>query len=204
VRPGVGRLRAEVEALIDEPVTEVVAGDATTAATGAAGPTSRVVVGTEAVLHHVRRADVVAFVDFDEELLAARYRAGEQAFVLLVRAARLLGPRARGGRLLVQTTLPGHEVVEAALHADPERLTELERAKRQALRYPPTTALAEVSGPSADVFVAALATAEVEVLGPSAGRWLIRAADHGALADALASVPRPPGRLRVEVDPLRV
>ena len=33
------------------------------------------------------------------------------------RAARLVGPRAGGGRLLVQTFLPRHEVVQAALHA---------------------------------------------------------------------------------------
>jgi primosomal protein N' (replication factor Y) (superfamily II helicase) len=36
------------------------------------------------------------------------------------------------------------------------------------------------------------------------GRWLVRAADHRVLCDALAAVPRPPGRLRIEVDPLRV
>ena len=44
----------------------------------------------------------------------------------------------------------------------------------------------------------------VEVLGPSDGRWLLRAADHPTLCDALAATARPPGRLRVEVDPLRV
>jgi primosomal protein N' (replication factor Y) (superfamily II helicase) len=44
----------------------------------------------------------------------------------------------------------------------------------------------------------------VEVLGPDEGRWLIRAAGPAALADALAAVPRPPGRLRIEVDPQRI
>ena len=61
----------------------------------------------------------MAFLDIDVELLAPRYRAAEQAMALLVRAARLVGPRAGGGRLLVQTFLPHHEVVQAALHADP-------------------------------------------------------------------------------------
>ena len=32
-------------------------------------------------------------------------------------------------------------------------------------------------------------------------RFLVRAGDHAALADGLAAVDRPPGRLRVEVDP---
>jgi hypothetical protein len=43
----------------------------------------------------------------------------------------------------------------------------------------------------------------IDVLGPDGGRWLIRAPDHRALCDALAAVPRPAGRLRIEVDPLR-
>ena len=47
----------------------------------------RVYVGTEAALHRVEHADTVAFLDFDRELLAPRYRAGEQAMALLARAA---------------------------------------------------------------------------------------------------------------------
>jgi hypothetical protein len=35
-------------------------------------------------------------------------------------------------------------------------------------------------------------------------RWLVRAPDHRTMADALAAVPRPPERLRVEVDPTDV
>jgi primosomal protein N' (replication factor Y) (superfamily II helicase) len=41
------------------------------------------------------------------------------------------------------------------------------------------------------------------VLGPANDRWLLRAPDHKVLCDALAATPRPPGRLRIEVDPLR-
>ena len=58
------------------------------------------------------------------------------------------------------------------------------------------------SGAGADDFVGALGS-EVEVMGPADGRWLVRAPDHGVLCDALAAVPRPAGRLRVSVDPLR-
>jgi primosomal protein N' (replication factor Y) len=43
----------------------------------------------------------------------------------------------------------------------------------------------------------------VEVLGPADDRWIVRAADHRTLCDALSAVIRPPGRLRIEVDPLR-
>ena len=201
LRQGVTRVRDEIEALVGEPVAEVTGARP---ADGDAGLT-RVVVGTEALLHQVGAADVVAFLDFDQELLAPRYRAAEQAFGLVARAARLVGGKAGGGRLVLQTFIPRHEVVQAALHADPARVAAAERDRRELLRFPPTTALAEVSGAAAPAFVDALgAPPGVEVIGPADGRWLVRAPDHAALCDALARTARPPGRLRVAVDPPRV
>jgi len=106
--------------------------------------------------------------------------------------------------MLVQTRLPGHEAIDAAVHADPSRLAVVETARRAVLRFPPHSAVAAVSGQAAAAFVAALpGDRDVEVLGPSRDRYLIRAADHRTLCDTLAATPRPPGRLRVEVDPLR-
>jgi primosomal protein N' (replication factor Y) len=58
---------------------------------------------------------------------------------------------------------------------------------------------------AAPAFIEALGhPAGVDVLGPSDGQWLVRAPDHQVLCDALATVTRPPGRLRLEVDPLRI
>jgi primosomal protein N' (replication factor Y) len=202
LRVGVSRAREELSALAGEPVAEVTA--AGVVGDGDRG-VGRVVVGTEAVLHHVRSADVVAFLDLDQELLAPRYRAAEQVMALVVRAARLLGGRSGGGRLVLQTRTPRHEVVEAALHAEPARLARAEDGRRVVLGFPPYAALAAVSGPSAPAFVEALGDPPgVDVLGPDDGRWLLRAGDHTALCDALAATPRPGGRLRIEVDPLRV
>jgi primosomal protein N' (replication factor Y) len=200
LRQGVTRVRDEIAALVGERVDEV------TAASGASdAPRSRVVVGTEATLHQIDRADAVAFLDFDQELLAPRYRAAEQALGLLARAGRVVGGKAGGGRLVVQTHVPRHEVVQAALHGDPSRVASAEREQRTQLRFPPVTAMAEVSGATAEAFVGALAgPLGVEILGPSDGRWLVRASDHRTLCDALAATPRPPGRLRVAVDPPRV
>lgn len=196
LRIGVSRAREELEHLAGRPVGEV------TAATEGV-PDSPVLVGTEAVLHRLPAADGVAFLDFDQELLAPRYRAAEEALSLLALASRLLGGRARGGRLVVQTRVPQHEVLTSALAADPGRLSVSEAGVRQALSLPPVTALAVVSGAAADEFVAALVG--VDVLGPDRGRWLVRAADHDTLSAALGAVTRPPGRrLRLEVDPLRI
>lgn len=200
LRVGVTRAREELELLANRPVAEV-------SADTAAGPPPAgvpILVGTEAVLHRVAGAASVAFLDFDQELLAPRYRAAEAALGMLARAARLIGGRGGGGRILVQTRMPGHEVIDAALHADPSRLAVVEAARRAALRFPPETAVAAVSGQAAAAFVTTLPAGDgLEVLGPSKDRWLLRAPGHKALCDALAAAPRPPGRLRIEVDPLR-
>jgi primosomal protein N' (replication factor Y) len=196
VRIGVSRAREELAQLSGRPVGEV---------TGATAelPCDPVLVGTEAVLRRLPQADAVAFLDFDQELLAPRFRAAEEALSLLAQASRLVGGRARGGRVLVQTRLAGHEVLAAATAADPGRLAVSEAGIREDLALPPARAIAVVSGSGADDFVAALTG--VDVSGPDRGRWLVRARDHGALADALAAVARPAGqRLRVEVDPLRL
>jgi primosomal protein N' (replication factor Y) len=209
LRAGVTRVREELEALVRTSVIEVTA-----ATTGAVLPEAQVYVGTEAVLHQVASADVVAFLDFDQELLAPRYRAAEEALALVARAARVVGGRRTGGRVLIQTRLPDHEVVQAALLADPTKASRVEADRRALLRFPPMAAMAAVSGAAAPTFVAALRSiietspdplrATVEVLGPSDDVWLVRAPAHAPLLDLLRATPRPPGRLRVAVDPLRL
>jgi primosomal protein N' (replication factor Y) len=211
LRPGVARVRDDLAALL--PRTDVVEVDA---ATGELAP-APVYVGTEAVLHRLPpgpRLGLAAFLDFDQELLAPRYRAAEQAMALLVRAARRLGPRVNGGRLLVQTRLPGHEVLDAVRRADPTPVAAAERPRRELLGYPPFGALAEVRG-AAEAVRALLdglrAHQDVDVLGPSAAptglEALLHAPSTDALAGALAATApaaRAAGRIRIAVDPPRV
>jgi primosomal protein N' (replication factor Y) len=198
LRPGVTRLREELEAAAGRPVVAVTGRDDEPPV--AAG----VYVGTEAVLHRVRRADVVAFLDIDAELLAPRYRAAEQAMALLVRGARLAGRRGDGGRLLVQTFLPRHEVVRAALLADPGRLVEPERARRRLLGLPPFAALAAISGAGSDEVAAALREVPGVDVGGSDRAYTARAATWDDLGRAIIATPRPRGsRVRVAVDPPR-
>ena len=107
--------------------------------------------------------------------------------------------------MLVQTRAPHHEVIDAVLHADPARVSGPEAERRQLLGFPPYRALAALAGPGAAEAAASLqGRLDVEVLGPSDGTYLVRAADHPALADALDAMARPAGRLRVEVDPIGV
>jgi primosomal protein N' (replication factor Y) len=199
LRPGISRVREDLESLALRPVGEV-SGDSDEL------PDADIVVGTEAVLHRIGRADAVVFVDFDQELLAARYQAPEDAMILLARASRIVGGRKRDGMVVVQTRQPDHDVLSAALHGDPDRFYVKERERRSTLVWPPFSALARVSGKNAHAFVESLdGVLGLDVLGPVEGVYLLRSANHQILCDALGSVPRPPGQgLRVEVDPHRV
>jgi primosomal protein N' (replication factor Y) len=214
LRVGVNRVREELEALAGTAVAEVTAGEP--GQRDAHALLAAVIVGTEAVLHRVAAADAVAFLDFDTELLAPRLRAGEEALALLARAARLVangaqaapgGQRWRApGRVVVQTRQPRHPAVQAAVSADPGVLAASEDLVRRELGLPPRRAMAVVSGPAADGYGGALAAAAApgtEVRGPVSGAWSVLAPDHAVLAALLAGVPRPPGRLRIEVDPVR-
>ncbi len=193
LRPGVTRLREELEAAAARPVVAVTGSD------DATPRTAGIYVGTEAVLHRVRSADVVAFLEFDSELLAPRFRAAEQAMALIVRAGRI------APEVLVQTFTPEHDVLVAAAAGDPAGILPGERARRELLGLPPFGALAVVSGSGSGAVAEQLVAASVEVGGDGIDRYLVRAADWTTLGLALNAVERPAGsRLRVEVDPARI
>ncbi|HKN38412.1 MAG TPA: hypothetical protein VJ456_04795, partial [Acidimicrobiia bacterium] len=188
LRSGVTKVREDLAALL--PGVGVAMVDAGTGDL----PAEPVLIGTEAVLHRVEpnpagSTAVVVFLDFDAELLAPRFRAGEQALWLLVRAARLVGPRAAGGRVLVQTRLPRHEVIEAAVRADPGLLAEAERPRRKLLELPPFSSLARLTGDAPALAAAAAALRAAGGVGVSIGTdgaALVRAASADGLATALA------------------
>ena len=105
----------------------------------------------------------------------------------------------------MQTRRADHPAVEAARAADPDLLSRHDRELRRQLGFPPFGALAEVAGEAAGAFMGGLGRPlglEVSELGEN--RWVVRAADRDQLLDALATVERPPGRLRLAIDPLRL
>lgn len=204
LRMGVARAAEELSALLGLEAVEVTA----RSAPGIPRLDDRLVVGTEAALHRVGRATVVVFLDFDQHLLAPRYTAGEEALALVAQAGRLVGGRDGAGRVVVQTRLAGHEVLRAAVQADPSVLATSDRSVRAQLGLPPFGAIAVVAGEGAEVFARAVAEharrgalAGVEASALASGEWLLRAPGTTTLADALASVPRPAARVRVAVDP---
>jgi primosomal protein N' (replication factor Y) len=218
LRAGVSRLREELAALLGVEVGEV-AGPRLGAGESPV-PAAPVLIGTEAVLHRVRRAAAVAFLDIDLHLLAPRLSATEETLALFVRAARLVGTRGTGSpwaRMQAQTRVPDHPLLQAVARGDPAAVLEEEVAIRRMSALPPFCALAVVSGALAPTYADALRVALDPLPGGEAAagapavtlaplgdeRFLLRAETHQPLCELLARTPRPPGRgLRVEVDPV--
>ena len=163
LRAGVTRLREELAALLGVEVGEV-SGASTTGDV----PSAPVLIGTEAVLHRVRRAAAVVFLDIDLHLLAPRFSATDETLSLLVHASRLVGPR-RGpasARVLVQTRVPDHPVLLAVGRGEPAEIFGAEESMRASCGAAPFSALAAVSGPLANGYVDALRLAVTVVVAP--------------------------------------
>ena len=187
-------------------------------------PATPVLIGTEAVLHRVRRAAAVAFLDIDLHLLAPRLSAAEETMALFVRAARLVGARGAGApwaRMQAQTRVPEHPLLRAVALGEPTEVLAEEVAIRRTSALPPFSALALVSGALGPAYAEALGqqaaarrhrrrdattptpAGSVSVSPIGDDRFLLRAESHEPLCGLLARTPRPPGRgLRVEVDPV--
>jgi primosomal protein N' (replication factor Y) (superfamily II helicase) len=204
LRTGVSRLREEIAALLQTDVGEVSGSTESSDV-----PATPVLIGTEAVLHRVRRAAAVVFLDIDMHLLAPRFSATDETLALLIRSSRLVGARHTGpssARVLVQTRAPDHPVLAAVVRGDPAAALAGEQDMRLAAGLPPYSALAAVSGRRAEAYAADLEAAgagrDLTVSELPDGRRLVRSPDAAVLSDVLATVPRPPGRgLRIEVDP---
>ena len=233
LRPGTTRLREDLEALAQRPVIEVtgasvgpasspgrlrqkgdVAGDPGDPVSEAraeqmrgAGPDNAdVMIGTEAALHRVGRADTVVFLDIDGELLAPRMRSADAVVAMVVRAARLVGPT---GRIMMVTRQPDHPILRALVLADVEAICSSMVTSLAALGYEPPAAVAVVGGMGAWRVAEGLggstsdSARSLERVGPAVGPFVVRSPSIDALADALADVSRPAERVRVEVDPVR-
>jgi primosomal protein N' (replication factor Y) (superfamily II helicase) len=187
-----------------------------------AGRGPGVIVGTVAgVKDHppLTGCRTVVVVGADTALGQAEVRAAEDAYRTWSRAAAWCGPRDRPGRLLLQTSDPGHHAVQALVRWDPAYFWRHELPRRVELGFPPARrlVLAEGAEPGeAEAARALLARAlgpKAELLGPAAmGRgWRIIAkvedaeAAARALRPVLAEASRVGGpRMSVDVEPLEV
>lgn len=197
LRPGTAQLADELGALLGVTTTEMTAStDPTPLAT------ARVVVGTEAIVHRIRRTTLVAFLDLDHHLLAPRVGVELSTLALIGRAGRLVGPRRSvgGGTVLLQTRLGEHPVIDAARAGDPSVVLREDATLRRDLALPPWRAAAVLKGVGEPELSRALVAAGLDVRRLEEHRSVVLAPDHQILGDALFEAPRPAGRVTIAVD----
>jgi primosomal protein N' (replication factor Y) len=187
-----------------------------------AGQGAGVIVGTVAgVKDHppLTGCRTVVVVGADAALTQAEVRSTEDAYRTWSRAAAWCGPRERPGRMLVQTSDPGHHAIQALVRWDPAFFWRHELPRRVELGFPPARRLLLFEGaepgeaPAGSALVSGALGPKAELLGPAAmGRgWRIIAkvedaeAAARALRPALAEASRSGGpRMSVDVEPLEV
>ncbi|MEO5974096.1 MAG: hypothetical protein ABIQ38_02680 [Ilumatobacteraceae bacterium] len=206
LRLGITRLREELAAAAGRKVKEVVEASGSPRSNADFDPSAMLFVGTEAVLHRVHVADTVVLLDVDAELFAPRYRATEITLSLIALAARVARRRTEGGRLLMQTHSPRHELFQTLATLDFDTLLAHESERRRALSMPPFGSLARITGAGTSTFAADLAShLLVNVANLGENDVIVRAVSANDLISTLHGTPRPKGsRLKIQIDPPRV
>jgi len=191
VQTGVTTLARDISLQLSQPVTEVTASTAT-------DPTTRVVVGTEAVFSRLRRCPVVIFVDFDQYILAPRASAHRQAVSAVTRAARLVVASGDAAGTVIVQTRRSDALITALMSGEVSAIRDEDVVTAEVLGLPPYGASAEISGDGAEGFVASVPMAGLR-RSESMGTVTLHAASVDALCNALAQATRTGDRLRLAV-----
>lgn len=134
------------------------------------------------------RVTLVGVVNADVGLHMPDFRASERTFQLLSQVAGRAGRGALGGEVLIQTSVPDHHAVKAAVAHDYEGFARQELQGRVDPPYPPNVRLINVIVSSPDQEIAAR---EAE----SAARWVEREALEGPTTVVVGPAPSPIERL---------
>jgi primosomal protein N' (replication factor Y) len=102
-----------------------------------------VLVGTQLLLRDdaLPAVGVAGAVQADSGLSLPDFRAAERTFHLLQDAASLVQPKSAGGRLIIQSYLPTHHVIESVVRQDENIFASEELMHRKALAFPPAARL---------------------------------------------------------------
>jgi len=110
-----------------------------------------IVIGTQIIAkgHHFPMLTLVGVVDADLGLTGGDLRASERTYQLLHQVAGRAGRAERPGRVLLQTYMPEHRVMQALADDQREAFLEVEAEERRNAAMPPYARLAAliVSGP---------------------------------------------------------
>ncbi len=192
--PGVERLAEELDEVLPKARLAVMTSDTITDAQAAASivgameaGTVDVLVGTQIIAkgHHFPNLTLVGVVDADLGLGGGDLRAAERTFQLLYQVAGRAGREDRPGRVLIQTHLPEHPVMQALAVGDKDRFLAVELEERRIGEMPPFGRLAALI----------VAGGDAERVKAEARR-IARAAPESEQAIVLGPAPAPLALLR--------
>ena len=105
-----------------------------------------ILLGTQMIAKGLDFPDVtlVGVIDADVAMNLPDFRAAERTFQLLTQVAGRAGRGPRGGEVLIQTALPEHYAIRAAITQQYDRFAERELAEREGPGYPPFARLANI------------------------------------------------------------
>ena len=193
-----------------------------------------VLVGTQMIAkgHDFPRVTLVGVVSADVGLGLADFRAAERTFQLLTQVAGRAGRGTEPGEAIVQTIYPHHYSIEHACQQDYTAFFAKEMGYRQAMHYPPLTAMVNIVVKGHDARAALTDAATIaqhlknnasvgrfSVLGPAPaplaklrGEYRAqiflkgghRASMREAVLAALAAEPDMRRRVSVDIDPVSI
>jgi primosomal protein N' (replication factor Y) len=139
-----------------------------------------ILLGTQMIAKGLDFANVtlVGVIDADVGINLPDFRASERCFQLLSQVAGRAGRGPKGGRVLIQTRVPGHHAVRCAVAHDYAAFAATELAGRRSPLYPPVVRLANA------VF-SGLAEAPTAALAERGADWLRRLAARDGSGEAI-------------------
>ncbi len=193
---------------------------------------TQILVGTQMVSkgHHFPRVALTGILSADSYLGFPDFRAVEKTYALLTQLAGRAGRGERPGRMVIQTFLPDHYAIRAALLQDDVAFAEQEMRFRRIFHYPPYTRMVQLllRDANRERGLARLGeiaarigrhprAEELRVTGPATaplerlrGEWrlqlLVRSAQGGLLRQAIREAlgEKPHAGLAVDVDPFHL
>ena len=133
---------------------------------------------------------LVGVIDADVGINLPDFRASERCFQLLSQVAGRAGRGPKGGRVLIQTRVPGHHAVRCAVAHDYHGFVREEARGREQPVYPPFNRIANV------VFSGTVesATAKLAIRGADWMKALLR--EHGSAVTLIGPAPCPVQRIK--------
>lgn len=196
--PGVERLAEEVAELFPNVRCEIAASDLIAGPQAAAELVRRIeehevdlIIGTQIVAkgYHFPLLTLVGVVDADLGLTGGDLRAAERTYQLLYQVAGRAGRAERPGRVVLQTYMPEHPVMQALQSGDRERFVDTETNARKDADMPPFSRLGAL-------IVSGVDAREVDKVATSLGRSAPRYDDVMILGPAPAPLAMVRGKHR--------